>query len=1056
MSKTAFYWVCVFALTLGSMANASTIVWVNQAYDTDVDGAQDDQPFVDLLVDQGYTVDVQQGNWTTLDAGKIAQLEAADLIIISRSTGSDQYAGDATEISQWNEITTPMILTTAYILRTSRWLWMNTTTVNNLTGPAIEVVDAAHPIFSGVKVEGGAVNLVDGTTGTGQTSFIGTTDSNGKLIAQTGANAAIVEWEAGTEFYPGSGQTAGGSRLFFACGTQESGATPQGGFNLTDEGIKAFLNAVVYMMGGDLNLATSPSPAMDAEDVWQDGTVLKWVSSATAKAHDVYFGTSMEDVNDASRSNGLGVLLSQNQDANALAIGHLELGQSYYWRVDEVNLPEIHKGSVWSFTAEQVSNPISGDVITATSSSVSTNDPDVMSAARTIDGSGLTGDAHSNADVDMWLSKNIDFTPWLQYEFDKPYELDKMMVWNANQAVEPSIGWGAKEVVVETSLDGVDWTVVDGITQFTQAAGSPGYVADDVFALNGLVARHVKISLTSNWGGLPVGVGLSEVRFYAIPTYAREPKPASGAMDVLPNAVASWRPGRGAIEHTVAVSQDSGAVTGGQAVADNTMSLESFDLQLGETYYWNVTESTDTSVWSGDIWNLTIADTLIVDDFESYSNLSPDRPFQTWLDGYGYSADEYFPVEYPGNGTGAGIGHDIWNISSPYYNGAIMEIVNTPTGTGQSMPFYYNNVGAAASQTDRTFAVPQDWTLGGAKTLSIALAGRADNGGTLYVKINNTKVTYEGDITLGLWQTWTLDLATVNTNLQSVTKLQIGVDGSGASGMILIDDIKLSADAPGSGSDGPTLVWVSFHGGDDAPSTAAAGAGFTEAPDKPYTDLLKANGYNVIRYVTTNAPNSDALNAADLVIISRSVASGGYQDDGATAWNSITAPMIITGGYTLRSSRMGFTTGTTIPDTAGDITLKVNDPSHPIFAGIELTGGSMVNPFAGIAVYPTDGTTVARGISVNTDPLNADGTLLATVETAGDPAAGGMVIGEWQAGAALTHTGGAGTDILGGHRLVFLTGAREANGISGDTAGLYDLYEDGEQMLLNAVEYMLQ
>ncbi len=27
---------------------------------------------------------------------------------------------------------------------------------------------------------------------------------------------------------------------------------------------------------------------------------------------------------------------------------------------------------------------------------------------------------------------------------------------------------------------------------------------------------------------------------------------------------------------------------------------------------------------------------LVVDDFESYSNTSPDRPFQAWLDGFGH------------------------------------------------------------------------------------------------------------------------------------------------------------------------------------------------------------------------------------------------------------------------------------------------------------------------------------------------------------------------------------------------------------------------------------
>src|SRR4030042_1629548 len=98
----------------------------------------------------------------------------------------------------------------------------------------------------------------------------------------------------------------------------------------------------------------------------------------------------------------------------------------------------------------------------------------------------------------------------------------------------------------------------------------------------------------------------------------------------------------------------------------------------------------------------------------------------------------------------------------------------------------------------------------------------------------------------------------------------------------------------------PKVIWVSFHGADDAPSAGAAGAGFTEAADKPYTDLLKANGYDVTRYITTSSPDPNVLNAADLVIISRSVASGGYQNDGATAWNNISPPMILLGGSGLR------------------------------------------------------------------------------------------------------------------------------------------------------------
>jgi len=265
-----------------------------------------------------------------------------------------------------------------------------------------------------------------------------------------------------------------------------------------------------------------------------------------------------------------------------------------------------------------------------------------------------------------------------------------------------------------------------------------------------------------------------------------------------------------------------------------------------------------------------------------------------------------------------------------------------------------------------------------------------------------------------------------------------------------------------------TIVWVSFHGADDAPSAGAAGAGFTTAPDKGYTDLLAANGYNVTRYITTGTPDPAVLNAADLVIISRSAASSQYQNASASLWNNISAPMIILNGYTLQYSRMGYTTGNTMVDVTGDITLTVNDPIHPIFAGIPLTDGTMTNPYAGLAVYPegikyNDGSpappgTLAKGISINTDSVNANGTILATTSAAGNGPVGGMVIAEWQAGAALTHPdgmGGAVTDTLAGHRLVFLTGSREAQGIHTQTAGMYDLYADGEQMFLNAVDYML-
>jgi len=248
---------------------------------------------------------------------------------------------------------------------------------------------------------------------------------------------------------------------------------------------------------------------------------------------------------------------------------------------------------------------------------------------------------------------------------------------------------------------------------------------------------------------------------------------------------------------------------------------------------------------------------------------------------------------------------------------------------------------------------------------------------------------------------------------------------------------------------------VSFHGS-DAPSTAAATAGFTNAPDKAYTDLLTANGHTVTRVVSADELNLSVLNPADLVIISRSVASGHYQQDTETAaWSALAKPVIILGGYVLRGSRLGFTSGDTIPDTATNaMKIKALAPGHPIFNGIALdSNGLMANTYANRVTFTNN---LQLGISVNTSAVTNGGTILGVVGNLGDAATGGMIIGEWLPGTVMGNPPPAGgtPDILGGRRLVFLTGSREVGGLTSEGAGIYDLTADGAQMLLNAVNYM--
>ncbi|MHC4575715.1 MAG: formylglycine-generating enzyme family protein, partial [Planctomycetota bacterium] len=96
----------------------------------------------------------------------------------------------------------------------------------------------------------------------------------------------------------------------------------------------------------DPNLASNPDPP-DGGAVFGTEATLCWSPGVNAVWHDVYLGTDFNDVNDAADPN---VLPGRGrQDSNSFYISGLTTGQTYYWRIDEVNSLPPHKGKVWSF-----------------------------------------------------------------------------------------------------------------------------------------------------------------------------------------------------------------------------------------------------------------------------------------------------------------------------------------------------------------------------------------------------------------------------------------------------------------------------------------------------------------------------------------------------------------------------------------------------------------------------------------------------------------------------------------------------------------------------------
>ncbi len=307
------------------------------------------------------------------------------------------------------------------------------------------------------------------------------------------------------------------------------------------------------------------------------------------------------------------------------------------------------------------------------------------------------------------------------------------------------------------------------------------------------------------------------------PQRAWRPYPATGSIvDIRTATPLTWSAGGGATKHDVFLGTDAPAVTDANSAdttgiylgQTNVTSLTpAGDLQWGQKYFWRVDEiKADGAVTQGKVWSFTVADYLIIDTFESYTNGSPNRVFQTWIDGVGFSPDEFFPKGNSGNGSNAAVGYDIWNVDGPHYNGSIMERANVYSGS-QAMPIDYNNtVAKYYSEAERTWTSPQDWTFNDVNTLVVHFRGDPGNSpDSLYIAIqdssNHTAVVTHADpnaVLLNTWQQWTIDLAAVKSaqvNLKAIKKMSIGVgdrnnplpDGTGR---LYIDDIRLTKGVP--------------------------------------------------------------------------------------------------------------------------------------------------------------------------------------------------------------------------------------------------------------------
>ena len=493
---------------------------------------------------------------------------------------------------------------------------------------------------------------------------------------------------------------------------------------------------------------------------------LSWSPGWGARLHYVYFGDNFDDVNNATGAT--------QQTTTTFAPGALESGKTYYWRVDEFDIAETHKGDVWSFTTTDGSGGIKGEYFRNTDLSgtpaLTRIDPgvDLNLTGDTTPGAPIPGDGWSarwTADLEIIVADTFTFAVNCQ-DGTRLWINDELMI---NQWVIPTVT--SKYYSLPISLE-------KGIHSLRlEFFDSGGDAVEQLYWSTPTMPEEI----------IPAGPLQPPLR-------ANSSSPPNGSGDVKQTIILGWNPGEAAASHQVYFGTDADAVKNADTGSpeyrgSRNLGSESYDpgqLEWDKTYYWRIDEVNDTnpdSPWVGNVWDFTTANFLIIDDMESYNDINEGEPgsnriYLAWVDGY----------DDPTNGSQVG------HINPPF---AEQTIVHSGF---QSMPFAYDNA-VGKSEATLTLTDTRDWTVKSVDTLAIWYIGDPANAAeTMYVVLNGTAGVDNPDANAAQaedWTEWTISLSEFNVNLASVNTITLGLRSvTGGSGMIYFDDIRLYPPAP--------------------------------------------------------------------------------------------------------------------------------------------------------------------------------------------------------------------------------------------------------------------
>jgi len=410
-----------------------------------------------------------------------------------------------------------------------------------------------------------------------------------------------------------------------------------------------------------------------------------------SKLQHVYFGDNFDDVSNATGAAG--------QAGTTYDPGPLELGKTYYWRVDGFDGVETFRGDVWSFTTTTSGGGLKGEYFNNPNLS---GDPVLTRVDPVIDFAWGAGSPDPN--VVSADSFSVRWRGELEIAFTEPYRFygvteDGIKLWIDDQLV---INRWYVYRLNEYRSDPIELQAGQKVSIEVWARDN-----DDTGESNSATAQLL-------WESKHQPKAIIPSAAFSLPVRAGSPVPANGAIDVEQQLELKWMAGDFAAGHDVYLGTDEGAVagadTGAAGIYQGQQTASSFSpakLDWNTTYYWRVDEVNDAhpdSPWKGPVWSFTTADFLIVDNFEEYTDDDAlgESIWQSWIDGFGV-ADNGSLVGY---------------LMPPY---AEQTIVHSGF---QSMPLFYDNTaGVRNSEAELALTTARDWTEGGVSELSLWFRG---------------------------------------------------------------------------------------------------------------------------------------------------------------------------------------------------------------------------------------------------------------------------------------------------------------------------------------------